>query len=249
MTIDTRLETSFAATPRPRAPRMPRLLLALGGSVGQDAVDAARAALEVAGVPVTVARDARSALESGLHDPPDALLIDPNLPAADVVSTLRFAGFRGPVLAWDAGTGGAPTGTRAACAIDGTRDFVADAWVVPPLDVGALLAGPLAGAAAIDDAQGFDALPEFAQMQACFDEALPATLARLRSLAQGRAWGELARELHRLKGMAGTFGRDDLTRDAQRAGALLAQGRVDAACALCAAMAVIDGAVGRGSAR
>ena len=90
MTIDTRLETSFAATPRPRAPRMPRLLLALGGSVGQDAVDAARAALEAAGVPVTVARDARSALEYGLHDPPDALLIDPGLPARDVVATMRF---------------------------------------------------------------------------------------------------------------------------------------------------------------
>ena len=104
--------TTFTAsnTPRAAGSRRPRLLLALGATVAPEAIDAARIALDAEGLPVTVARDAEGALESGLHEPPDALPIDPTLSAADVVATLRFAGFRGPVLAWgtDAASGECP---------------------------------------------------------------------------------------------------------------------------------------------
>jgi len=251
--------SAASTTPRFDAPtrrpaRRPRVLLALGATIAAEAVDAARAALEAAGLPVTIARDTHGALESGLRDPPDALLIDPGLPAADVVATLRFAGFRGPVLAWDEAVtaipheadGGARGSAAVASGIDVAPGFDANARVAAPLDVGALLAGPLAGLSEREDEEGFDAIPEFARLRAAFHDGLPATLARLRSLSQERAWDELARELHRLKGSAGTFGRADLTRDALRAGALLAAGQHDAASALCAGLSAIEDDLGRG---
>lgn len=232
-------DPAVVSRPRARAPRRPRVLLALGAGFEADTLDAARRALEAGGVDVALARSVDAALEAGMSELPDALIVDPRLPAADVVATLRFAGYRGPVLAWSpaaAGSGAGAPGARGGPAPVAPA-FDADAFLAAPLDVAALLAGPLAARATDDADDGFDELPEYAEMRARFERELPGTLAHVVSLARRGEWGGLGRALHRLKGHAGAFGRPDLTRDAQRAGALLEQGRPDDAARICESIA------------
>jgi len=190
------------------------------------------------GAEVVIAGNGKAAVEQALSDHFDLILMDMQMPVMDGIAAtrlLRRAGYHGPIVAL---TANAFKEDRERCAEAGCDDFL-----TKPIDRGAFghtLARYLGGTA------GTDALPagdpftgDLHDLAADFVGKLPQWVAKLRG---AYAVGDLAtlRTLaHQLKGLGGTFGFPEITRQAQKINRRLHDGEavdpseLDHLCAIC----------------
>lgn len=151
---------------------------------------------------------------------------------------LRFCGFTGPVLAVLVGAAGAVLPIAATAA---TCPAGIDALLSLPSEADRfvrLVRERLGGAAAVsrDTCGDFSRVPGYAALRRRFALTLPITRERLRRLVGAADIEALRRELHVLKGNAGTFGLQVLSVQSQRALALFRAERPADALGVCGAL-------------
>jgi DNA-binding response OmpR family regulator/HPt (histidine-containing phosphotransfer) domain-containing protein len=161
------------------------------------------AALRDAGATVSVAEDARSALESALQNDFDLVLIDTGLPlidGIDVPRMLRACGHRRPIVAL----------TRSAsdgCAnSDAALPLAVDSQRLRRVVSQYLAVGAASCAKSLEPAYR----EELARHSVSFRAALPAQLEAMRRELKAARWPVLRSLAHTLKGTAGSFGLDSV---------------------------------------
>jgi PAS domain S-box-containing protein len=189
---------------------------ALCGSVllAEDGLDNQRligAHLRQAGIEVTVVGNGRAAVETALRQSFDLVLMDVQMPEMDgteATRMLRACGYRGPIVALTANV-----------MKDDIQRYLqagSDDVLAKPVDrerFYRVVAQHLAASAA---AAGAPADPAYEQElrdhAALFRQGLPAQMDAMRAALLHSDWPTLTTLVHKLKGTAGSFGFDSLTR-------------------------------------
>jgi DNA-binding response OmpR family regulator len=187
------------------------------------------AVLRDAGAIVSVAEDARCALESALQGDFDVVLIDTGLPLIDVINVprmLRACGHKRPIvtLARRASDGCADSDAVLPLAVDSQR---LRQVVSQCLAVGAASSAKPLEAAYRD---------ELARHGVSFREGLPAQLEAMRSELEAGRWPALLSLAHMLKGSAGSVGLDGVSELAGTIEAELRAARLNHLATLCEAL-------------
>lgn len=204
--LDVRWLTEVPAPVAALAPVLPDAPQ-LAGKVllAEDGVDNRKllaAMLGALGLDVVLAEDGAQALELALGDAFDVILMDIQMPVMDgmqATSLIRATGYSGPLVALTANV-----------MAEDVQRYLASGFshcVGKPVDraaLAALLAELLGGKA--PRAGTLLDLPEFAGLQAMFDDRLPRQLARMLECCNSGDLDEVAIIAHTIKGSAATFG-------------------------------------------
>jgi CheY-like chemotaxis protein len=187
------------------------------------------AALRDAGATVSVAEDARSALESALQDDFDLVLIDMDLPlidGIDVPRMLRACGHRRPIVAL------ARSPSDGCAASDAVLPLAVDSQRLRQVVSQYLAVGAASSAKPLEPAYW----AELARHAARFREGLPARLEAMRRELTAARWSGLMSLAHTLKGTAGSFGMARVSQLAGNIEAELRAARTDHLATLCDAL-------------
>jgi signal transduction histidine kinase/HPt (histidine-containing phosphotransfer) domain-containing protein len=208
--LDAAPAPAAAQAPARAAPRLRgRVLLAEDGADNRTLICAMLGAL---GLEVLVAEDGARAVELGLAEHVDLILMDIQMPVMDGIqatAVLRASGYGGPVVALTANVMAEDVRRYLA---SGFSRCVGKPIVRAELEslLGELLGAPGTARRALAD------LPEYDALCALFAQRWPGQLAQLAAHGAAAEWAAAAALAHQIRGSAGSFGHAEAGRLAGR---------------------------------
>jgi CheY-like chemotaxis protein/HPt (histidine-containing phosphotransfer) domain-containing protein len=158
------------------------------------------------------AMDGQSAIEKALSNTFDVILMDVQMPVMDGIEAtklLRDAGYQGPIIAL---TANAMEEDRKSCLEAGCNDFLTKPIVT---EVFYKTLNRYLGANEKIETLDLENSDEFIQLKKKFIRRLPERFAMISNCIQGKNYTDAASECHRLKGIAGSYGYEDITNTAE----------------------------------